>query len=142
MNSTSTIHPRRSDCPGSFHSRQSSGTSFKMYPYYGKHFTQSPSLQPRLFLNCNPICLIFKVLLQDGFLFVRSSGCSPLLIRSRLLYNAQNHCSVKIVYQICQGLTDRLSRSFTSRRLPLALARGFHSQAKKLAPNFGSEHEL
>ena len=131
-----------------------------MYPYYGKHFTQSPSLQPRLFLDCNPICLIFKVLLQDGFLFVRgrlarfprqfmnpvrSSGCSPLLIRSRLLYNAKNPC-------LCKDFISNLSRI---TRLVVALVymrgclrrsppkfirpvptftfgrtRGFHSQAK------------
>ncbi len=112
-----------------------------MYPYYGKHFTQSPSLQPRLFLNCNPICLIFKVLLQDGFLFVRSSGCSPLLIRSRLLYNAKNSCYVKIVYQICQGLTDKLSRSFTSRRSPKGRARGFHSQANENSEPEKGDHQ-
>ncbi len=29
-----------------------------MLPLYGKHFTQIPSLQSRLFLICNPICLI------------------------------------------------------------------------------------
>ena len=48
-------YPRRSDCkglsfevsskvytprPGSFRSRQSSGTSFERIPLYGKHFTQ------------------------------------------------------------------------------------------------------
>ena len=39
------MYPRCSDCPGSFHFRQSSGTVFKMIPYYGKHFTQPPSSQ-------------------------------------------------------------------------------------------------
>jgi hypothetical protein len=78
-------HPRRSDCPGSFqrldwicriyfgiplaHSPQSMGTAFKMYPLYGKHFTQTPSLQSRLFLVCNSLCLIFKVLTSIRFLF-------------------------------------------------------------------------
>ncbi|AFZ35995.1 hypothetical protein Sta7437_2461 [Stanieria cyanosphaera PCC 7437] len=35
----------------------------------GKHFTQPPSLQSRLFLGCNPLCLIFKVLPVLGFCF-------------------------------------------------------------------------
>ncbi len=52
-------------------------TSFKMYPLYGKHFTQPPSLQAKLFLGCNPICLIFKVLRQDGFLGCPIFGLSP-----------------------------------------------------------------
>ena len=148
MNSTSTIHPRRSDCPGCFRSAQSMRTSFKlarslarepragslvkMYPLYGKHFTQPPSLQPKLFLGCNPICLIFKVLRQDGFLFVRgrlarfprqfmnpvrSSGCRPLLIRSHLLYNALYLRSMKILLQNGKDSTDKLSRRLSSRLL-------------------------
>ena len=104
--------PRRSDCkglsfevsskvytprPGSFHFRQSSGTSLKRFPLYGKHFTQIPSLQSRLFLICNPICLIVKVLASFRFLFVRARGTSELssvasdpLIRSHLLYNPRS----------------------------------------------------
>lgn len=78
-------HPRRSDCPGSFHSPQSRGTAFKMYPSYGKHFTQTPNLQSRLFLVCNSLCLIFKVLASFSFLFIRSSVTSDPLIRSNVL---------------------------------------------------------
>ena len=98
-------YPRRSDCPGSFHSpashEQSSksrlatlacfagcGTAFKMIPSYGKHFTQLPSPRLELFLSCNPICLIFKVLASFRFLFIRSSVASDPLIRSNVLYNA------------------------------------------------------
>ena len=45
-----------------------------------------PDSKSRLFPARNPICLVFKVLLQDGFLFYyRSSGCSPLLIRSEII---------------------------------------------------------
>ncbi len=98
-------YPRRSDCkglsfeetskvytprPGSFRSRQSSGTSFERIPLYGKHFTQPPSFQPKLFLDCNPLCLIVKVLASFRFLFVRSSVTSDPLIRSHLLYNPRS----------------------------------------------------
>ena len=73
-----------------------------MLPLYGKHFTQIPSLQPRLFLICNPICLIVKVLASFRFLFIRSSVASDPLIRSCPLYNAQSPCYMKILSQNCQ----------------------------------------
>ena len=92
----------------SFHSRASLGTVFKMIPSYGKHFTQSPSLQPRLFLDCNPICLIFKVLASFRFLFIRSSVASDSLIRSNLLYNSPNPCYIKIMHQKYKLMTSRL----------------------------------
>ena len=136
MNNTTTIHPRRSDCPGSFHFPASLGTVFKMIPsykncswgkpprphfcaYYGKHFTQLPSLQPRLFLSCNPICLIVKVLASFRFLFIRSSVASDPLIRSNVLYNDQKPCCIKIWGQNCKALNGKLSRSFPSRLLSL-----------------------
>ena len=78
-------YPRRSDCPGSFRSRQSSGISFERIPLYGQHFTQPPSFQPKLFLDCNPLCLIVKVLASFSFLFIRSSVTSDPLIRSHLI---------------------------------------------------------
>ena len=97
-------YPRRSDCkglsfeetskvytprPGSFRSRQPSGTSFEKIPLSGQHFTQPPSFQSKLFLDCNPPCLIVKVLASFSFLFIRSSVTSDPLIRSHLLYNLQ-----------------------------------------------------
>ena len=136
---------------GGFHSRASHGTSFKMIPsykncswgkpprphfcaYYGKHFTQPPSLQPRLFLGCNPICLIFKVLASFRFLFIRSSVASDPLIRSRALYNNRKPCYIKIWFQICKAMTDRLLRSFSSahRLLSQYGCEASHSQAKKM----------
>ena len=121
MNSTSTIHPRQIDCPGSFllvrvhaanriafvwrifnpqgrtASAQSMRTTFKMYPSYGKHFTQTPNLQSRLFPVCNPICLIFKVLPILGFCF--TTDVRILASHSYALnwfYNTRNPCHIKI----------------------------------------------
>ena len=88
-------HPRQTDCPGSFHSRQSSGTVLRMFPLYGKYFTQPPSLQLKLFLGCNPIRLIFKVLTSFRFLFIRSSVASDSLRRSNVLYDNRNQYCIK-----------------------------------------------
>lgn len=80
-------HPRRSDCPGSFRSPASLGTSLLKRLFLVRQTlyatTESPST---LFPGCNPMCLVVKVLRQDGFLFIRSSGCRPLLTRSLLSY--------------------------------------------------------
>ena len=102
--------------------------------YYGKHFTRPPSLQPRLFLGCNPICLIVKVLASFRFLFIRSSVASDPLIRSRALYNNRKPCYIKIWFQICKAMTDRLLRSFSSahRLLSQYGCEASHSQAKKM----------
>ncbi len=109
MNSTSTIHPRRSDCPGSFHSAQSMRTVFRLFPYYGKHFTQIPSLQSRLFLIRNSLCLIFKVLPILGFCFTTDvrilASHSYALTRS---YNEQNPCYMKILYQKCKARDQKV----------------------------------
>ena len=101
MKQKTISYPRRSDCPGSFHSRQSSGTTFKRLPFYGKDFTQTPSPQPRLFLACNPISLIVKVLASFRFLFIRCSVTSNPFIRSVLLYNDWNLCYTNIWALFC-----------------------------------------
>ncbi len=69
MKQQALTYPRRSDCPGGFRSPQSTGTAFRIHPYYGVYFTQLPSLQPRLFLSCNSLYTIFKVLPILGFCF-------------------------------------------------------------------------
>ena len=90
-------HPRQTDCPGSFHSRQSSGTAFRIHPYYDEHFTQTSSPQTRLFSVCNPICSVFKVLPILGFCF--TTDVQILASHSYALdwlYNAWNPCYIKI----------------------------------------------
>ena len=123
MNSTKPFNPDSTLSAGSFqrldwiswgnlsiplaHSPASLGTVFKMIPSYGKHFTQPPSFQLRLFLGCNHLCLIFKVLANFRFLIIRSSVTSDPLIRSRTLYNGWNRCYIKILYQNCRPMTDK-----------------------------------
>ena len=110
MNNTILFNPDSTLSADSFHSPASLGISegvsfrtvFKMIPYYGKHFTQLPSIQPRLFLSCNHRCLIFKVLASFRFLFIRSSVASDPLIRSNLLYNTCKPCHIKIMCQDCK----------------------------------------
>jgi hypothetical protein len=122
-------NPRRSDCPGSFRFPQSMGTVFKMYPFYGKHFTQTPSPQMELFLVCNSLCLIFKVLASFRFLFVRSSVASDPLIRSYVLYNPLNPCNIKIMYQNCKPINPARDSSRHSASPECLASRGL---AKKL----------
>ena len=116
MNNTRLFIPDSTLSAGSFHSPASLGTTCKMIPYYGKHFTQPPSLQPRLFLGCNHLCLIFKVLPILGFCFTTDvrilASHSYALIRS---YSEQNFCYIKIWCQNCKPMTTDLSRSFSSR---------------------------
>ena len=152
MNSTSTIHPRRSDCPGSFHSAQSMRTVFRLFPYYGKHFTQIPSLQSRLFLIRNSLCLIFKVLPILGFCFTTDvrilASHSYALTRS---YNEQNPCYMKtrkaparkplnsiqgngrVLYQKCKARDQKV----IAVSLREALRVRFHPDIRAIAQNAG-----
>ncbi len=102
-----------------------------MLPLYGKHFTQIPSLQSRLFLICNPICLIVKVLASFRFLFIRSSVASDPLIRSYPSYNVQSPCYMKIFYQNCQPMTDKLSRRLSSHAHPTGRVVGLPADKAK-----------
>ncbi len=109
MKQQALTYPRRSDCPGGFRSPQSTGTAFRIHPYYGVYFTQLPSLQPRLFLSCNSLYTIFKVLPILGFCFTTDvrilASHSYALTRS---YNKQNPCYMKILSQKCQARDQKV----------------------------------
>ena len=132
MNNTSIAHPRQYAVSRQFPFPCVPRYKFlKMLPLYGKHFTQPPSLQPRLFFGCNPIYLIVKVLASFRFLFIRSSVASDPLIRSFLSYNARTPCYIKILYQNCKPMTDNLLRQLSSHVHPTGRVVGLPADKAK-----------
>ena len=70
----------------------SSGTVYRIHPYYGVYFTWLPSSQLELFLSHNSLYTIFKVLPILGFCFatdVRILASHSYALK--LLYNGSNH---------------------------------------------------